>query len=66
MKIIPKYLLKELGAPFLGALLISTIILAAGNIIQTVDMVINKGVEFLQVLKIFMFFCWILKRINMF
>ena len=56
MKIIPKYLLKELGAPFLGSLLISTIILAAGNIIQTVDMVINKGVEFLQVLKIFMFF----------
>ena len=56
MKIIPKYLLKELGGPFLASLLISTIILAAGNIIQTADMVINKGVDFLQVLKIFVFF----------
>lgn len=56
MKIITKYMLKELGGPFLAALFISTIILAAGNIIQTVDMVINKGVEFIQVLKIFILF----------
>ncbi|MDP8258739.1 MAG: LptF/LptG family permease [Candidatus Aadella gelida] len=56
MKIIPKYLLKELGGPFVASLLISTIILAAGNIVQTADMVMNKGVEFLQVAKIFMLF----------
>lgn len=56
MKIITRYMLKELGGPFLAALLISTIILAAGNIIQTVDMVMNKGVEFIQVLKIFFLF----------
>lgn len=56
MRIITRYTLKELGGPFLASLLISTVILAAGNIIQTADMVMNKGVEFLQVAKIFIFF----------
>ncbi|MBL7073062.1 MAG: LptF/LptG family permease [Candidatus Omnitrophica bacterium] len=56
MKIITRYMLKELGGPFLGALFVSTIILAAGNIIQTVDMVMNKGVEAIQVVKIFFLF----------
>ncbi|MFH1665380.1 MAG: LptF/LptG family permease [Candidatus Omnitrophota bacterium] len=53
MRITNRYMLKEVGGPFFGALFISTVILAAGNIIQTADMVINKGVEFLQVVKIF-------------
>ncbi len=56
MKIITRYMLKELGGPFLAALSISTIILAAGNIVQTVDMVMNKGVEPFQVVKIFLLF----------
>ncbi|MBD3379975.1 MAG: LptF/LptG family permease [Candidatus Omnitrophica bacterium] len=56
MRIVTRYILKELGGPFLASLLISTFILAAGNIMQTADMVVNKGVEFLQVLKIFAFF----------
>jgi len=56
MKIITRYLLKELGGPFLGSLFVLTIILAAGNITQTVDMVMNKGVEFFQVIKIFLLF----------
>jgi len=56
MKIINRYLLKEIGGPFLGSLFVSTFILAAGNIIQTADMVVNKGVEFIQVIKIFMYF----------
>ncbi len=49
-------MLKELGGPFLASLLVTTFILAAGNIIQTVDMVMNKGVELLQVVKIFFLF----------
>ena len=49
-------MLKELGGPFLGSLFVLTIILAAGNIIQTVDMVVNKGVSIFQVIKIFIFF----------
>ncbi len=56
MRIVNKYLLKELAGPFLAALFITTLILAAGNIMQTADMVINKGVELMQVVKIFLFF----------
>ncbi len=56
MNIISRYMLKELGGPFFGALFVSTVILAAGNIVQTVDMIMNKGVEFFQVIKIFLLF----------
>jgi LPS export ABC transporter permease LptF len=56
MRIINRYILKELGGPFMGALLVSTFILAAGNIMQTADMVMNKGVELLQVIQIFLLF----------
>ena len=56
MRIITKYTLKELGGPFLGALFVLTIILAAGNIIQTADMVMNKGVDIIQVTKVFLYF----------
>lgn len=56
MRIINKYILKELGGPFFGSLFVSTIILAAGNIMQTADMIVNKGVEFTQVAKIFLYF----------
>jgi len=49
-------MLKELGGPFLASLFILTVILAAGNIVQTADMVMNKGVEFIQVIKIFFLF----------
>ncbi|MGD2279406.1 MAG: LptF/LptG family permease [Candidatus Omnitrophota bacterium] len=56
MKIINRYLLKELGGPFLASLVISTFILAAGNIIQSADLIMNKGVEAGQVFKIFILF----------
>ena len=56
MRIINRYMLKELGGPFLASLLVTTLILAAGNIIQTVDMVMNKGVALFQVVKIFLLF----------
>lgn len=56
MKIINRYLLKELGGPFLASLLVSTVILASANIIQTVDMVVNKGVGLFQVVKIFILY----------
>lgn len=56
MRIINRYLLKELGGPFVASLFVSTFILAAGNIAQTMDMVVNKGVEFDQVIKLFLYF----------
>lgn len=56
MRIITRYMLKELGGPFFASLFVLTIILAAGNIIQTADMVMNKGVSFIQVVKVFLLF----------
>ena len=56
MRIIHKYLLKELGGPFVASLFVSTLILAAGNIMQTVDMVMNKGVSIMYVARIFLCF----------
>ena len=56
MRITTRYLLKEIGGPFFASLFVSTIILAAGNIIQTADMVVNKGVEITQVIKLFLLF----------
>lgn len=40
----------------MASLLVSTFILAAGNIVQSVDLIINKGVEFIQVIKVFVYF----------
>lgn len=56
MRILTKYMLKEMGGPFLGALFVITLILAAGNIIQTADMVMNKGVDIIDVVKVFLLF----------
>ena len=56
MRIITRYTLKELGGPFIGALFVLTIILAASNIIQTADMVMNKGVDAMQVTRVFLYF----------
>ncbi|MBU0571773.1 MAG: LptF/LptG family permease [Candidatus Omnitrophica bacterium] len=56
MRIINRYLLKELAGPFFASLFVSTFILAAGNIMQTADMIMNKGVEIGYVVKIFLLF----------
>lgn len=54
MHIIRNYLLKELIGPFFLALLVSTMILAAGNIIQVADLIINKGVNAIYVINLFL------------
>ncbi len=48
MKIIRTYLLKEIFPPFVLSLFISTVILTAGNVIQMADLIINKGVNALE------------------
>lgn len=55
MKIINRYLLKELAGPFIGSFFVSTVILAAGNIVQSADMIINRGVDPMHVLLIFLY-----------
>ena len=53
MRILRNYILKELIGPFLIALAILTFVMVTGNIVQMADMIINKGVSPLSMLKIF-------------
>ncbi|MBL7158176.1 MAG: LptF/LptG family permease [Candidatus Omnitrophica bacterium] len=53
MHIIRNYILKELIGPFLLSLLVSTMILAAGNMMQVADLIINKGVDVIYVFRLF-------------
>jgi len=53
MDIIKRYILKEFLEAFGLALLVFTLVFTVGNIMQVADLIINKGINFLQVLKIF-------------
>ncbi|MFH1857169.1 MAG: LptF/LptG family permease [Candidatus Omnitrophota bacterium] len=52
MRILRNYALKELIGPFLLSLLIFTFILLMGNMIQMADLVITKGVNILDILRL--------------
>ena len=54
MHIIRNYTLKEFTGPFLLSLLVSTMILATGHIVQVADMIINKGVSVTYILNLFL------------
>ncbi|MBU4311669.1 MAG: LptF/LptG family permease [Candidatus Omnitrophica bacterium] len=54
MKILRKYLLKEILTMFLFSLIIFTFALVAGNLIKLADLVINKGVDIALVGKLFL------------
>lgn len=54
MKIIRKYITKQMVAPFILFLFIFTFVLLLGNLIKLADMVINKGVEGIDILKLFL------------
>jgi lipopolysaccharide export system permease protein len=61
MHIIRNYTIKEFVGPLFLSLLVSTMILAAGNVIQIADLIINKGVSALYVMKLFFFLTpWLL------
>ncbi len=53
MKILRNYILKELIGPFLISLAVFTFVMVMGNIVKMADMVINKGVSIISILKIF-------------
>jgi len=55
MKILRKYLLKEISIMFLFSLVIFTFALVTGNIIKLAHLVINKGVDITMVGKLFLF-----------
>lgn len=61
MHIIRHYLLREIKGPFFLSLLVSTMILAAGHIIQVADLIINKGVSAIYIFNLFlMLMPWLL------
>lgn len=55
MKILKKYVLKDVVSMFIFSLLVFTFALVAGNIIKLADLVINKGVDIVLVGKLFLF-----------
>lgn len=55
MKILKKYILKEVFVMFLFSLIIFTFVLVTGNLVKLADLVINKGVDISQVGKLFLF-----------
>jgi lipopolysaccharide export system permease protein len=54
-KIIDRYIFKEIALPFLIILGILTFVLLMGKILQIMDLVINKGVSLLSIVKIIFF-----------
>jgi len=61
MRILRNYILKEFFHSFLLSLVVFTFVLLVGNIIRLADLVINKGVDLISVLKLFLFLIpWLL------
>ncbi len=61
MKILRDYVLKEFFRAFFLSVVVFTFVLLVGNVIQLADLVINKGVGILSVLKLFLFLIpWLL------
>jgi lipopolysaccharide export system permease protein len=52
-KIIYRYILREISYPFLMILFILTFVLIMGKLLQLMDLMVNKGVSFIDILKLF-------------
>ena len=53
-KIIDRYILKEIAYPFFLILFVLTFVLLMGKIIQLMDLMVNKGVSFVDISKLFL------------
>lgn len=61
MRILRDYIIKEFFHSFILSVIVFTFVLLVGNIIQLADLVINKGVEILSVLRLFLYLVpWLL------
>jgi len=52
MKIIDRYILKEIATAFVGVLLLLTVILSLGKITQSVEMILGRGVDVFDIIKL--------------
>ena len=55
MRILRNYILKEMCGPLLGSLAVFTFVLLVGNIFKLADLMINKGVDVIDVIKLFLY-----------
>jgi lipopolysaccharide export system permease protein len=53
-KIINRYILREISYPFFMIVFVLTFVLLMGKILQLMDLMINKGVSFIDISKIFL------------
>ena len=53
-KIIDRYILREIAYPFFLILFVLTFVLLMGKIIQLMDLMVNKGVSFIDISKLFL------------
>ncbi len=61
MRIFRDYILNEFSHSFILSIIVFTFVLLVGNIIRLADLVINKGVDMLSVLKLFLYLVpWLL------
>ncbi len=61
MRILRDYILKEFFHAFFLSVIVFTFVLLVGNIITLADLIINKGVDILSVLKLFLYLVpWLL------
>ena len=54
-KIINRYILKEIGYPFIMTLFVFTFVLLIGKILQIMELMINKGISFFDISKLILF-----------
>lgn len=54
-KIISRYIFKEIAFPFLIILFVLTFVLLMGRILQTMDLMVNKGISLLVIIKLIAF-----------
>ena len=55
IKIIDRYIFKEIALPFIIILFVLTFVLLMGKILQIMDLIINKGISLIFILKIIIF-----------
>jgi len=55
MKILRNYILKEIAGPLFTSLAVFTFILLIGNMFKLADLLVNKGVDIKDVLKLFLY-----------
>jgi lipopolysaccharide export system permease protein len=55
MRILRNYVLKEILSPLIGSLAVFTFVLLVGNIFKLADLMINKGVDIRDVIRLFLY-----------